>query len=514
MTISKIDVMDQRTILGDAGQRSCGIHTLKNSLLFLLFDKKIITNDRFRELANSEDFFIDLNAMIETKKIPTIDTNSTQFAELTEMIHAGEFDLSNYGITSEHLKSLNLARDGNQGISVFELSGFPGEPCYSLHDGHPLGLLNAAASAKFMRSKESETHVFSVGMAKGSKYGHWITAIVTKDATGERTWQFMDSWGNDASFSRNVINLIEKVLVKKESQLQAYLIGAYDVATDFLNRRYELFFDNETHTIRPDVKIDLEKNGIFYTAKQFYLEENLDIYSHDLGEMLAFMKTSGWLVSTGKEETIRKKQLYAIANFILDNVCDENVALKEKLDVICKEIKASLSLPEKNDPMEDLPENNANILAKKETYAKHLGLLQKKIDALAFRMNSASLKNGETSKYQKLKSAFDAAELLHQHLTAAGNIYFNEPSAINYQTFKDDSKQHINKALEELGEHRELTEFLTNLALGFATLGVGILIKGAINYANNRHFLFVCKTDSEKETDKLMECISSSAPVA
>ena len=517
MTHSKIVVMDQTSIPGKEGQENCGVHAFKNSILFLLWQKMLITDATFKNLVKDKQFFEEINAVLKKNNMPVADIRPGQIINFHNLVRAGKFDFSNYGITQDNLNSLNLHRDGNQDITAFELVGYVGEPCFGLRGGSE-DLLNAVAAAKFMRLKGEGTHVFAAGMSKGGQYGHWITAIVTKNLEGQLSWQFMDSWHNETVFSKNLITLIEKVLKKTEPQLQMYLIEVYDVCTDLLNRRYKAFFDVVNHTVIAGKKVDMDGKKNFCTAKQFYLEQNLEVYSKDLNEMYIFMKETGWLLSAGKEETIRKKQLYAIANFMYENINEAHDDLKEKLGFICKEVSESISRfenaeEEVNIPDITEPEEGAEIKFKKENYAHQLRLLELKITDIKTRMLLA-LGNGEASNHKKLRLAYDAASTLHAALTAEGEIYFKNPNRATYQKFKINCGKQIDIAREELSLHRGWAEFLANLALGLATLGLGILIKGAVNHAKHRHFLFVCKTRSEEELDDLVPCINSVAPVA
>jgi hypothetical protein len=49
-----------------------------------------------------------------------------------------------------------------------------------------------------------------------------------------------------------------------------------------------------------------------------------------------------------------------------------------------------------------------------------------------------------------------------------------------------------------LDKHRGWSEFLTNLLLAIGTLGLGLVLKGAINTENNRYFFFVHETKSSR----------------
>ncbi|KGP64054.1 hypothetical protein EP47_03795 [Legionella norrlandica] len=103
--------------------------------------------------------------------------------------------------------------------------------------------------------------------------------------------------------------------------------------------------------------------------------------------------------------------------------------------------------------------------------------------------------------------------ILHKQLNEAGTIYFSkEPTLQTYKTFKKNCDAYIQEARKELDEHRGCSSFLTNLALWIGTLGIGILVKGAINLANNRSFFFVHETDSSKTVKGIEEAINNAAP--
>ncbi len=61
-----------------------------------------------------------------------------------------------------------------------------------------------------------------------------------------------------------------------------------------------------------------------------------------------------------------------------------------------------------------------------------------------------------------------------------------------------------------LDKHRGWSEFLVNLAIAIPTLGIGLLIKGAINLAQNKSFFFVHKTNTGKIVDEIQKKLDRS----
>lgn len=148
-----------------------------------------------------------------------------------------------------------------------------------------------------------------------------------------------------------------------------------------------------------------------------------------------------------------------------------------------------------------------------ENFNEHLRLLNLKIENLQTRKNIADRK-GNTQASARLENAREAAFILHRDLKAAGTIYFNQPNRATYRTFKRDCDALIQTARRHLDQHSGWSEFLVNLALGIATAGVGVLVKGLINLAMDRSFFFVHKTDSSKKVDDLEKDVNNAAPSA
>lgn len=144
-------------------------------------------------------------------------------------------------------------------------------------------------------------------------------------------------------------------------------------------------------------------------------------------------------------------------------------------------------------------------------FNKQLELLNEKREDLATRMHEAD-KNNDIAYSTTLKKAIDAVDDLHKGLTQAGKDYFKDPSPQNYIFFKITCDGLIGTARKELDKHRGWSAFLANLAIGITTLGLGLLIKGVINYANNKSFFFTHQTKSSKIVDNVDDNIEEMNP--
>ncbi|MCL9683989.1 Dot/Icm T4SS effector Ceg23 [Legionella maioricensis] len=153
------------------------------------------------------------------------------------------------------------------------------------------------------------------------------------------------------------------------------------------------------------------------------------------------------------------------------------------------------------------------VSAAEENFNEHLRLLNVKITNLQTRKNIAE-RNHDTKASERLELARKAAFALHRDLKREGEIYFNQPTPANYRAFKIRCEGLIQTARGVLDEHRGWSEFLINLGLGLATAGIGLVIKGIINLANDRAFFFVHKTDSSKQIDEIEKDINNASPSA
>jgi hypothetical protein len=117
--------------------------------------------------------------------------------------------------------------------------------------------------------------------------------------------------------------------------------------------------------------------------------------------------------------------------------------------------------------------------------------------------------NQITNKQQDLakrghEKAAQCALTLHGELkNNLRKLYSND---INTQVFKKECTAAVNKARPELEKHRGWKQFLGNLALAIAGLGVLYVVAGLIHKATTGNFLFF-KTDSASKLDKLDQAI-------
>ncbi|KTD57219.1 hypothetical protein [Legionella shakespearei] len=140
------------------------------------------------------------------------------------------------------------------------------------------------------------------------------------------------------------------------------------------------------------------------------------------------------------------------------------------------------------------------------------GALDKKIANLLARLSEAKL-NNDTAQYHNLREAYFAAKNLRRDLTAAGVVYFNNPTKEQYREFKTSCDGYLKTAHKTLDKHRGWSEFLVNLAIGIFTAGLGLLIKGGINLANNHSFFHVHKTASAKLLDDIEESVKDASKI-
>ncbi|AWN73138.1 hypothetical protein LEAN103870_05030 [Legionella anisa] len=158
--------------------------------------------------------------------------------------------------------------------------------------------------------------------------------------------------------------------------------------------------------------------------------------------------------------------------------------------------------------------NCAYVIKGERKFYKNLALLQAKITDLEDRKRTALAEaNGDENDedYLELHNAWDTATILRTELKKQGDIYFANPNQETYKTFRDQSRVLIRTAHGVLDKHRGWSEFLVNLALGISTAGVGIVIKGLINWGCNRSFFFVHQTKSSQVLDKIEDVIVNKA---
>mgnify|MGYP000151961249 CR=1 FL=1 len=105
--------------------------------------------------------------------------------------------------------------------------------------------------------------------------------------------------------------------------------------------------------------------------------------------------------------------------------------------------------------------------------------------------------------------AYNSAMAIYDKLNAAYRTLDKDGHKADFQTTCHDA---INDNRSVLDNHRGWSEFLVNLALAVTTLGIGLLIKGVVNYATNRSFFFVHQTASAKLVDGI-DSIIDEVPV-
>lgn len=98
--------------------------------------------------------------------------------------------------------------------------------------------------------------------------------------------------------------------------------------------------------------------------------------------------------------------------------------------------------------------------------------------------------------------AYVSAMAIHTTFT---NAYIQFHKGGDYQTFNKTCTDVIDKERPQLDKHRGWSEFLINLAIAIPTAGIGLLVKGAINLAQNNSFFFVHKTESSKIVDEIKD---------
>ncbi|EHL29654.1 hypothetical protein [Legionella drancourtii] len=328
---TQLIVMDQTT--GAGGTQSCGYHTLKNSLLALMHMQGIINEQQFETLRKDKPLF---DAIYKDTVQYHGNTNNTDvslptFMDLLARMKKGDFDFSAHGVSKEDLKKLNLTPDGTQNITV---ANYRLDMIVSGHGlaGMEEDLLVAAATVKLARTKGVAHHVFALGINDE----HWVTAAVSQDAHGERTWQFMDSWHNQTLYQKTVIGKIEAILNKNEQELNDYLLQAYENSHSNLNP-----YANSLNPVN-GLPLEGEENEV---QQQF--NQDAPRLATWLERRFNFMQTNGWLDAPGEQEKVWITHLYHMANFLNAHTLDN--ALENQLQPICARLKSIVSPAQEED---------------------------------------------------------------------------------------------------------------------------------------------------------------------
>ena len=371
MPVNKIIVLDQTKAVG--GEESCGYHVFKNVLLTLMLKQNIITESKFNSMLKDVALFTDIyNKTLYTRisgltGLVTHDLSVPLIIDLLKKVKAGEFDFSAHGISKNDLANLNVELVGSPNVSVVSYILDPNAPEHGLGGDEP-DLSAAASAAQFARNKGKGSHVFAVGLVNPHGISHWVTAIVTQDAKGIRTWEHMDSYVNQSLYLNTPSGKIERILKKSEEELKAYLVEAYDEnsQTGLMNRRYNSFFDAKTGLAKKekDYGWGLKENESWDATDYFVKDKkNLETFSDFIVTRAEFMETAGWLPALenqknglvdGRATAIEKQrvsQLYSLTKFMYENADKNDLAVKEVLKPICEKLKSALG---KDDILENI----------------------------------------------------------------------------------------------------------------------------------------------------------------
>ena len=348
------------------GHETCGYHTFKNSLLSLLFLQKKITEAQFNNLITRTDVFNSVYQATQAtvNRAGDVDVTLPRFIELLRKTNAAEFDfLTLYGVTKANLIDLLLKRDGTENISVANFYPDPNMLSYG-HLGMEDDLFAAAAIAKLAISRGEARHVFALGINNK----HWLTAAVTQNARGERTWLFMDSWFNQTMFKNTAIANLESILTKSKPELHAYLTTAYQSSSDLFNRSYERFFFADTGLAKPGKVGGFGQGGKeTRTTKEFFIDDgnNLEHFTLWIKNRFTFMQTVGWLSSPNVETQMYAKQLFHMTDYIVQNTTDNVIktTLMPMLESLRKTVFEEQKEPDDTVPLpeptpEDISVNN------------------------------------------------------------------------------------------------------------------------------------------------------------
>ena len=338
--INQMMVMPQG--IGPNGHETCGYHTLKNTLLGLMWAQGIITEKKFTSLRNDVNFF---QAIFDKTKASAntdgdVDLSLPRFNELLIKIKNGEFDFSAHGISNASLQALKLDTD----LIALQILTPPGMPPIG-HQGELTDLKIASSLVRLARTDGSVNRAFAMGLDNR----HWVAALLKQDKQGVKKWFFMDSFNNNEQYKDSAINKIESILQKNEQELQAYLLTAYDNVNDLeLHNRYSCFFDPETGLPWPEKQDGYGPTGQeSWDATDFFIkkEANLREYLSFINNNVQFMNEAGWFTSPGEEEKARMSILYHVASFISNNAeaTSLNKETKEQLSTVCKQLETALS---------------------------------------------------------------------------------------------------------------------------------------------------------------------------
>ncbi len=358
--IKQVTVMDQT--MGPSAKESCGYHAFKNALLSLLLLQKKITEATFNDLIGRADVF---DAIFKSTKqfanaAGDIDLTLPRFVQLLRRVKSGAFDfLAPFGVTKADLISLPLHENNTGNISVVNFYPTPNALNFGLM-GMEDDLFAAAAVVKFARTRGEANQVFALGLNDQ----HWITAYIEQNASGERTWRFMDSWRNQSKYMQSVVQNIESILNKNEADLSVYSIQAYESSSALFSKRYRLFFDENTGLPNPGRADGFgPRENETRNAKEFFIDDhdNLEQFTSWIESRYIFMQTAGWLSSDAEIIRNHIKQLFHLTDYIVKNTHANDLVTKQKLGPILTIVQKYIAGPIKAKDDKTIPIDNATI---------------------------------------------------------------------------------------------------------------------------------------------------------
>lgn len=232
MPARQLIVANQRNLSG--GHESCGYHTFKNSLLSLMRIQGLIDQKQFERMLQDTALFEAVYDKCngQADAFGNKDLSLPVMLEILTAAKTGAYDFSAQGLSSDILKSLDITQDGNEKISVINFSTDMIDDGADLgHFGGDESLITAASLAKLAKTKGEAGHVVALGINNQ----HWVSAMVKQNNGGERSWEFMDSYGNQNLYFNRSVDAVEKILRKSESELRDYLYAIYEEVNDTFN---------------------------------------------------------------------------------------------------------------------------------------------------------------------------------------------------------------------------------------------------------------------------------------
>lgn len=295
-------------------------------------------------------------------------------------------------------------------------------------------------------------------------------------------------------------------ITKLNSMSQSYLVEAVqhnrlDVVSYIIGKRVDL---DQEHNVylpgRPAIPLPNQPKitALIEAARRIETAQ-------DLGELKTTCAIINTLIDHGaniyKKDSTNKNML----DYLLPNVVahPHKIFLIEQLQ---RKIPKLSTLHQEKVTLKTESEVELSLL---EDFNKTMILFMDKINQLKNRNNE---QKQDSNTYRSLQEAVITANTLYEQLNHEKSCFIKEINPQSYELFDKNCKEHINTARTVLDKHRGWSEFLVNLVIGVTTLGVGLLIKGAVNLANNKNFLDVHQTDSSKKLNEIEESIQNANP--